>query len=574
MMKKFLSGLLACAMALGIALPVAGCKPQEDVNKDNGQNQEQQNGGGQGGGQNSGQGEGQGDKGEQNGGDEGKDKDKDKPLAPGTVITDNAVKGEFYNALSESELSGFHYSLSASLEVEKAGETSARKISAEGAIMLSNEDFGADLYLSEENDAEEAGKSYFLCFVRGENLYTVSGEWEKEGEVDFNALKEQLKAEKNRLLLNREEDVGQYVSLAKSKTVYKILKNMPAVFEGVLTKTEGGYTLSFDVGKSVGGFLKSLRPLAELFDQNHELSVGGLFKEESVKTLLETLLKGVTAEELVETVKPMLPETLAAALPKPAKAQKASDYADGLLRSGSFYQELTKENEGFEKWKTFAEMPLKELFGILTGSELTFEPKMVERFDEFTETLKTSLIDTLFKFAGVEEGELSDEMLQISMTFSFDEEKHLLGFSADALAGGNKTEAQQQEGEGQEQEDSQGQQGENQEGSQGQENQGQEENGGKTDEPKDETQKEAEAEKSEKETEQKALENAEGGDQQENNDANKDDSGANKQDDHKTALRGTVKIEASGASSPILYDLTGCKYRSGEGETSTIRAKK
>ena len=600
MMKKFLSGLLACSLALSLALPIAGCKPKEDVNKGNDQNQEQQNGnqGGQGNQGNQGNQGSQGDQGSQGGqgnqgyqgsqggqgGQSGGEGKEETPIAPGTVITDNAVKGEFYDALSTSELNGFHYSASVGFDVTSQGETTTRKIVMEGAVMLSGDELGADLYLSHSAESEEAGDGYFLCFVRGNTLYTASGEWDKEGEVDFNALKEQLKAEKNRLLLERTQDDQGYVQLAKSQTVYKILKNMPAIFDGVLTKTEGGYTLSFDVGKSVGTFLQGLRPLAEAFDKNHDLSIGGLFKEESVKTLLETLFKGVTAEELVATIKPVLPETLAAALPKPVKAQKASDYADGLLRSGAFYQELTKEKEGFEKWKTFAEMPLKELLGLLTGSEFTFEPSATERFDEFVSTLKTSLINTLFDFAGIDEGKLSDEMLQVSMTFAFDEEKHLLGFSADALAEGSKTAAQPQEGQ-------EGQGGEDQQGQEGQEGQ-EDENGGM----KDKT----EEEESEKQTEKKALENAKGDSEEpedgsdpktepkdqgtdtetepkdenkdEGKDEGKDDAGTGAEE--KTSLRGTVKLEASGASSPALFDLTGCKYRSGEDETATIRAKK
>ena len=39
-------------------------------------------------------------------------------------------------------------------------------------------------------------------------------------------------------------------------------------------------------------------------------------------------------------------------------------------------------------------------------------------------------------------------------------------------------------------------------------------------------------------------------------------------------MSGTVKLEAVCASSPELFDLAGCRYRDGEGQTQTISAQK
>lgn len=544
MNKKILSGLLACVMAFGSVFAVAGCKPDQS-----GSNQGTQNGqqGGQGGqqGEQSGQG---GQQGEQQGGQQGEQggqgggQDKDKTIAPGTVITDKAVKNEFFNALSSSELNGFTYSASANLDV-RAGETvQAQKIAAEGAVLFSDETVRADLYVSiSAAGGEEQESGYYLCFLRGNTAYTASGDWDGEGEVDFSALKSRLKAEKNRLLLDKQTVTNSYLQLAKSKTVYQIVRNLPTLFDGVLTKTEGGYTLTFDVGRSLGTFLASFRPLAQAFDANHDLSLGGLFKEDTVKTTLEKLLKGVTAEELVTTLTPVLPEALSEALPTPAKTETAAVYVDDLLRSGSFFRTLTGEDEAWSKWKTFAEVPLKELLGLVTGEEFTFEPTATERFDELIGKLKTGLIETLMEYAGVEEGELSEEQMQVSMTFAFDEEKHLLGFSADALAGGSKTAGKTTEKE-------------EQSGS------SEKENGG---------------EESESEAEQKARQNAsketDGGTQSADGKEEGDTNGGQPQ---KRTVRGTVKLEAAGASSPELFDLTGCKYQNGEGGAETIRAKK
>lgn len=521
MNKKIVSGILACALAFGCMLPIAGCKGEGEMLNGGTQNETQN--GTQNGGQNQEQ---NGTQGGEQGGTQGGTQNgagMGETIAPGTVITDTAVKNEFYDALSKSELNGFTYSASANLGIKTDGSESMRKFSAEGAILLAGEEVKADVYLTfSALEGEETDEGSFLLFLRGSDLYSAAGDEASE----FSAMKEKLKAKENALILDKMEVQESYLSLAKSQTVYKIVKNMPALFEGVLEKTEGGYTLSFDVGKSLGDFLMGLRPLAEAFDLNHDLTLGALFGLRPLKDTLETILKGVTAEEFVETFSPILPEEIAEALPEPGKSQAAATYVDGLLRSGSFFKTLTGEDEAFAEWKTFAEVPLKELLGLLTGEEFTFEPTAAEQFDKFVGALKSGLIDKLFAYAGVEEGDLSEEELQFSMTFSFDEEKHLLGFTADAITGGSKTQKTEPAEKS-------------------------EESGGS--ETENETETESEAEK-------QARENAAGG----------EETGT----ERKTQLRATVKLEAAGASSPELFDLTGCKYHTEEGGTASVRAKK
>ena len=449
MNKKFLCVLLVCVMTLSSVFSIAGCKND--------------------------------DPGKQGGVD---------TIEPGTVITDEELKTNIYNALSEAKLGGFTYSASANLSVKEGENEQAQKIVAEGTVLISNSEVQADVFsYAAGTDGEEEVKQYMLYFVRGDAVYSAQGGWNKEGEVRFSELKSRLKAE-DPVVLGKETLGGAATEMLEMPAAVKIMKNIPALFDGVITKTEGGFSLKYDVMSAVGRLLEGVSALAGAIDGDGAMTFGGLFEQTFIKTTLEKLLKGVTAKEIVQLASNYLPNAVAEALPEAADNVTAIAYLENVLRSGAFYTALTGEEDAWSEFKTFSEVPLAKVIGIITGGEFSFEGMgLKDMVDDIKDGLAEDLVSMLLGMLELDDGELSDASFDLSLGFEFDDDKKLLGFSIDGLATGAKTVDAEEE-----------------------------EPGGKT------------------------------------------------------AIRGTVKIEAAVASAPELFDLTGCKYYTENGGTGTIRA--
>ena len=498
MNKKFLCGILACAMAIGSLFPMAACKekPEQGLGGNSGN-------GGNGG--NSGNG------GNNNGNNGGTGENNGSVIEPGTVITDQTVKSALYDSLSKAELSGFTYSASANLSVTAGQATQAQKLVAEGSVLLSDEKISADVcaYVT-GSDGEDEISQYMLLFVRSGRAYTANGDWHGEGSVNVPALKAQLKATEDPIVLNKDDLSGAVSSVLKTPAVMKVMKNLPSLFDGVITKTEGGYSLEFDVLAAVGNILDGVGTLAAAVDANHNMTLGGLYGQAFIKNTLNKLFNGITAEELLEMVKTYLPKEIFEALPEAAANATAASYIEGLLRSGSFYTALTGGGEEWKDWKTFAEVPLTAIAGLFTGGEFDFgEIKLQEMVEEFKEKLEFRLVSMMLEMLSLGEGTVSDENIDLTVGFSFDDDKKLLGFSLDGLTTGTLTPAPEESGE---------------------------EDGEEGDEAAP-TVQEAES-------------------------------------DGKKVARGTIKLEAASASAPELFDLSGCKYYTEDGGTATIKAEK
>ena len=409
MNKKWISGLLACVMAFGTVFPLSACKDKP----------EQEQGGSQGGQNNPGS----GSNNNQNGGE----------IKPGTVITDQSMKSELYNALAQTELGGFTYSASATLTVGEA----AQKFLAEGAATVKDGKISGDVcaYTSSED-----GNLYMLIFLRDESIFTVSGEENGEDGVSFSRLKAQLKATENPLVLTKSEPGGEAEELLKTPAIVKLVKNLPSLFDGVVTKTEGGFSLEFDMIEAVEGLFDGLMTVAAVIDETAQITLGNLFGQPFLKTTFEKLLNGITATELKEALKKVLPDEIFQSLPEAQQTTTAYAYVEGLLRSGTFYQALTQEDDAWAEYKTFAEVPLEGLMGILTGEEFSFgEMKLVKMLQDLKEHFKTEAVSFLMSLIELDEGELENEELLFTLGFEFDGDKKLLGFSVDALAAGSRT---------------------------------------------------------------------------------------------------------------------------------------
>ncbi len=412
MKKRILSLALSGFLALSATFGLAACKPQ------NGGNTGGTNNGANGG-----------------SGNNNSSTNDNATIKPGTVITDKGVTGAIYSALSKAELSGLTYSGSLNFSVTEATATNTQKVSLEGAVQF-DESAEGDAYLSIDGD----GLLYLLGFLRSGGVYYTLGEAEGET-VDFSALKQQLKA-KDPIVLDKTE-TGISSILAAPATV-KLLKNAVSLIDGVVTKTEGGYSLSFDLVSGAESLLEGAQAVAEAIDETVQMTLTGFFSQTFVEDTLTTLLGGITAAELAEFFE-LLPEGIRTALPEPGK-ESAKEYLLGLLRSGNFYTAAAGEGEPWSKYKTFGEVPLAELVSLISGGEVDLATlQLKEMLKEFAEELENKAVSLLLRFVSVE-GNVTDEDVDLSVMFSFDDDKKLLGLTLDALAEGNvtKSETEQQ----------------------------------------------------------------------------------------------------------------------------------
>lgn len=444
MKKKLLCGALALIMAFS-ALPLSACKkePNNLQNQDQGQNQggqgNQGNQGNQGSQGNQGDQGGQGDQGNQGGqGDQGGQGGESEPkeILPGTVITDEATKRAFFRALSTKEID-FSYSLSAS-EEEEIDERSEKTFKAEGAVEYSEGKLSFDLFASIKSEEP----LFFAAFLRDGKAYTAEGAL--EGEFDAGEIKKSLKDEDDPVYLT-EHSLKEVEPYLKEQVCYRLLCNLPSLFEGTLTKTEGGYSLRCDLLSEAKTIFSDMKAFASVIDRNPQETLGVLYRHDFLKKYLSRLFEGITGEELYTALQKFLPEEISETLPEPNKNSTALSYGEKLLTSGAFFSELFKEREGLEEFKTFSEVPLDKMIAFLTGEE-TSDWKLAEFLEDFETEFEKKIVETAATLLGIE-GEISEENIELSVEFSFGDEKELLGFSADGRAAGKITPIEEPEEE-------------------------------------------------------------------------------------------------------------------------------
>lgn len=482
MNKKIISGILACTMAFSV-FGVAACK--EDPKSNQGGTENNQNNQGTGG---------------------------QNELKPGAVVTDEKTKNDIYGAISETTLGGLTYSASANLSFGEGETLMTQKAVFEGAARF-DKSAEADAYGYLESKGGEDALQYLLFFVRGENAYFAMGDEEGE-KVDVSKLKERLKKD---IVLSPLDLSG--IESFTSPAAVKLLKNLTSLFEGKIVKTEGGYSLEYDVVAAVKKLFSDVENLAGTVDATPSMTLTALFGQQFITDTLTKLLKGVTATELREFAEPLLPDELKDALPEAGATQTAFDYVLGLLRSGDFYTALTGETEFFEDYKTFGAIPLKELVDFLSGGSIDLSTlKLKNTLHGLGENLEDEALSLLTNLLGLD-GKAENATLELVARFDLSNDKKLLGFSLDCAANGTLT----PEESGEESGEKSGEESE------------------KTNEPQ------AQAEGAEEKN-----------DTQESGSAGK-------------SFKATLKMETAIASSPQLFDLTGCKYEDSDGE-KTINA--
>lgn len=412
MNKRFIGLALAACMSLG-AFALTACK-EGPAGGGNGGNAGNQSGSSSGGGE---------------------------TVKPGTVITDEATKKAILDAFSEATVGGFTYSASLDLSLTQGDEREGQSVSLEGAV-AADEGVECDAYLvTEAGSGEQTERQYILAFLRKDGFYAAGGEAEEE--VDFNVLKEKLKAEDDPIVLEKAE-TGALQTIAGAPAVVRLLKNAVSLEEGVITKTEGGYSLAFDLFGGIGALLEKAETLAGVLDTTADMTLTALFTQKPVDDLFTKLLNGITAKELYDLAGPFLPQTVKEALPEATAQGSAKDYVYGLLRSGSFYTAVMGEDEPWTQWQTLGTVPVSAVAEAIAGvplEELGLKEMLSELRSGLEDKTVSLLADALFGGGAAEKGHV-----ELSMSFSFDDRKRLLGFSLDALAEGTLKEEQQEGG--------------------------------------------------------------------------------------------------------------------------------
>ncbi len=398
MNKKFLSGILACALAAGSAFGVTACR----------------------------------DLGESGTGGTGGTGENQNVVKPGTVITDEALVREMIDAVSGAEIGGLTCSASLDMNIT-AEEKSSAKVTLEGSARLRG-GMEADLFCAVENGSgEQRTTGYHLLFVRGDALYSASKEGTEGNKETFDALKAELKAE-DPLVLGREE-AETLQSVLNAPALLGIAGNLASVAEGVVTKTEGGYSLTYDVIAAAEGLLAGAEKLAETAETTAGMTVSALFAQPFVSDLFGKLLGGVTAKELYDLAAPLLPQEIVSLLPEADAKGDAFGYLTGLLRSGDFYASVTGGEEDWAAYKTFGEVPLETLAEALSGGTLE-DLGLKELLHGWSGKLGEKLVGLAADLAGIGGTAKSGEA-ELTVTFSLDEQKKLLGFSAEGLIAGS-----------------------------------------------------------------------------------------------------------------------------------------
>ena len=126
-----------------------------------------------------------------------------------------------------------------------------------------------------------------------------------------------------------------------SPFVMKVLKNVPAVLGGTAEATADGYALTYNIAQTAEQLYDTARLLAAAVDADKTMTVGEAIEYAPVKSLLQSLLKGVTAQETADFAKlvmsaqngEMTDEIFYQAFPRPEAEADAWAYLGACLFS-------------------------------------------------------------------------------------------------------------------------------------------------------------------------------------------------------------------------------------------------
>lgn len=220
-----------------------------------------------------------------------------------------------------------------------------------------------------------------------------------------------------------------------SPFVMKVLKNVPAVLGGTAEATADGYALTYSIAQTMEGLYDTARLLAAAVDADKTMTVGEAIEYAPVKSLLQSLLNGVTAQETADFVKlvmaaqggEMTDDVFYQVFPRPAAEADAWAYLGACLSSETVGEAFLGAPAALGTLNVY-DLLCGAIYGIdTTGLPDALLPSMENAVKSFWETLRTNAeyssgawLQMLFSDAAPE------------ITFLFDADKKLVAVEAEA----------------------------------------------------------------------------------------------------------------------------------------------
>lgn len=246
----------------------------------------------------------------------------DEPTQPqyqtGDTVTDEASR-EKINASLRASFEGVSAAFAADFDVDVAPQTEqyqqyafAEKGKATGKAAVGlGETKNADVFATVQRESE--ADCYLLAFLRGEEAYGDYAEWPADvAEGDYAALLATYAGEDGPALYygsaSDAQDVAPWADTFGTALpiVGKLLKNGLVYSEAPIIKTETGYAMSVDLSEILDKMLGAVQKGFEDLKKTSALgayglnTLGTLLKQESIDEMLQTMLYGITAQELID----------------------------------------------------------------------------------------------------------------------------------------------------------------------------------------------------------------------------------------------------------------------------------
>ena len=287
---------------------------------------------------------------------------------------------------------------------------------------------------AEDWGVDENGNAYIVIGGERIDLGPITGGGSEE--ASYATVNEFLEAISSGEYLLKKYNVesGGMVAFS-SPFVMKVLKNVPAALGGTAAATADGYALTYNIAQTAEQLYETARLLAAAVDADKAMTVGEAIEYAPVKSLLQNLLKGVTAQETVDFVKmtmaaqggEMTDEAFYQVFPRPAAEADAWAYLGACLSSETVGEAFLGAPVALGTLNVY-DLLCGAIYGIdTTGLPDALLPSMENAVKSFWETLRTNAEHSI---GGWKQMLFSKDAPEI--TFLFDADKKLVAAEAEA----------------------------------------------------------------------------------------------------------------------------------------------
>lgn len=434
-MKKFLSFMLAAAMAVGACVGFAGC--DFGGNDDNSNN----NGGSV------------VDDGNGNGNNNGNN-NNNPPVGTDT-------KTELLGNIAKADISHFTLDADVDVSIKTDGSAYGGKATTSAAADLSDLTNPAlDVLVSVDSETEAEDDRYDILFMRDGYAYSTEGAWEDFTGVkvgDFDALLNAYRSSDTlgfvRNSMNSGNDYeGSTGSVEPNEAAavaevaapegqeipflplaIKLVGNLAEVAGCEVKSVSGGFSVDFDLVKSLNSVVDGVSTVLET--ASPATKVNDVVNNNAyISGVLSTLFKGISAKEvfdIVEIMNPEVYENMTQALPAPGDTS-LFDYLKNALNNKELYAGIAaglKESGATlpESATCFGDLTVKDFFVLAGGSEVSEEEitGMIGQIKEVVAALKKDLVGTIAGLIAGGAGTGSVDKVAVSLLF--DSSKNFTG---------------------------------------------------------------------------------------------------------------------------------------------------